>query len=51
MSAAIGVAVSPDNGQTAQELLHRADEFMYREKSRGRVNSTQHPSRRREDLP
>jgi diguanylate cyclase (GGDEF)-like protein len=51
MSAAIGVAVSPDNGESAQDLLQRADEFMYREKSRGRVNNTQQPSRRREDLP
>jgi diguanylate cyclase (GGDEF)-like protein len=51
MSAAIGVAVSPDNGENAQELLQRADEFMYREKSRGRISSAQQPSRRREDLP
>jgi diguanylate cyclase (GGDEF)-like protein len=51
MTAAIGVAVSPDDGRNAQELLQRADEFMYREKGRERDNSTQQPSRRREDLP
>jgi diguanylate cyclase (GGDEF)-like protein len=51
MSAAIGVAVSPDNGQSAQDLLQRADECMYREHSRERGSSTQQPSRRREDLP
>jgi diguanylate cyclase (GGDEF)-like protein len=51
LTAAIGVAVSPDDGLSAQELMQRADEFMYREKSRDRDNSTQQPSRRREDLP
>jgi diguanylate cyclase (GGDEF)-like protein len=51
MTAAIGVAVSSDDGESAQQLLQRADEFMYREKSRDRDNSTQRPSRRREDLP
>ena len=51
MTAAIGVAISSDDGESAQELLQRADEFMYREKGRDRDNSTQRPLRRREDLP
>jgi diguanylate cyclase (GGDEF)-like protein len=50
MTAAIGVAVSPDDGQSAQHLLQRADELMYREKSRERDNGAHQPSRRREDL-
>lgn len=51
MTAAIGVAVSSDDGETAQQLLQRADEFMYREKGRDRFSGTQQLSRRREDLP
>jgi len=35
-SASIGVAIYPENGQTARELLRYGDEAMYRVKSRGR---------------
>jgi diguanylate cyclase (GGDEF)-like protein len=36
LTAAVGIAVFPDHAQSAQELLQRADESMYRAKSTGR---------------
>jgi diguanylate cyclase (GGDEF)-like protein len=45
MTAAIGVALSPGDGHSAEELLQRADESMYREKCRGRDNHVRQPSR------
>jgi diguanylate cyclase (GGDEF)-like protein len=42
MTAAIGVALSPGDGRTAEQLLQRADESMYREKCRGRGSHVRH---------
>lgn len=53
VTAAIGVSMYPDDARNAAELLHRADESMYREKSRldtcDVVRRLQTPTRRRDD--
>jgi diguanylate cyclase (GGDEF)-like protein len=54
VTAAIGVAVYPDDGHCCAELLHRADERMYRAKGLMResinsLGSAAHPARRRDD--
>ncbi|MEX2502837.1 MAG: EAL domain-containing protein, partial [Trueperaceae bacterium] len=38
VSASIGVAVAPDDGRSAEELVRRADVAMYRVKTRGKAS-------------
>ena len=39
LSASVGIAIHPDNGETAEELLKNADIAMYRAKAAGRGQS------------
>ncbi len=39
LSASVGIAIHPDNGRTAEELLKNADAAMYRAKAAGRGQS------------
>ncbi len=51
VSAAVGLAMYPDEARTAAMLLHLADESMYREKSRWgeSFEALRAPARRRDD--
>jgi diguanylate cyclase (GGDEF)-like protein len=54
VTAAIGIAMYPDDGHFCAELLHRADDRMYRAKGLMResidsISSPAHPARRRDD--
>jgi diguanylate cyclase (GGDEF)-like protein len=54
VTAAIGVAMYPDDGHCCAELLHRADDRMYRAKGLTResidsLSGPAHPARRRDD--
>jgi len=55
VTAAVGVSIGPDDGRTAAELLHRADQMMYRVKATAadslqRAELPLRPSRRRDDV-
>jgi diguanylate cyclase (GGDEF)-like protein len=49
VTAAIGVSIYPEDGGSAAELLERADEQMYRVKSRAPDDLSPVPRRRRDD--
>lgn len=49
LSASIGIAIYPDDGESASALIHRADTAMYFSKRRARGNFAYHSEQQAED--